>query len=184
MAGCRRCRGRSGRLRAPCGARCAGNTAARRHSPAAIAALRPTVEVQPLAAIVDVAVDRARAAQRLAARRRDSPAAAPFAGLGGVEPVHARIDQRVHEAGRDMDEGMPVGRTGLEHADRGLLVLAQPVGEHAACRTGTHDHIVEIFHPAGLTRPMAAPQSPLCLAARIIDTARHFGRMRPCPTRS
>ena len=115
-------------------------------APAAIAALRPAVEVEPLAAIVDVAVDRARAAQRLAARRGDAPAAGPFAGLGGVEPVHRRIDQRVHEAGRDMDEGMPVARPRLEHADRRLAVLAEPVGEHAAGRAGTHDHVVESLH--------------------------------------
>ena len=154
-------------------------------APAAIAALRPAVEIQPLAAIVDMAVDRARAAQRLAARGGDPPAAGPFAGFGGVEPVHARIDQRVHEAGRNMDEGMPVGRAGLEHADRGLFVFAEAIGEHAACRARAHDHVVEAFHPAGLTRPMAPPQSPLCLAARIIDTgAAISGGMGSCPTRS
>ena len=60
-------------------------------APAVVAALGPAVEVQPLAAIVDVAVDRAGAAQRLAARGGDAPAAGPLAGLGRVEPVHPRI---------------------------------------------------------------------------------------------
>ena len=116
-------------------------------APAVIAALGPAVEVEPLATIVDVAVDRTGAAQRLAAGSGDAPAAGPLAGLGTVEPVHPRIDQRVHEAGGNMDEGMPVRGTRLEDADGGLLVLAQAAGQHAAGRAGAHDHIVETFHP-------------------------------------
>src|SRR6185312_6004890 len=48
-----------------------------RIAPAAIAELRPGLEIEPLAAIEDQAVDRARAAERLAARREDAPAAGP-----------------------------------------------------------------------------------------------------------
>ena len=115
-------------------------------APAAIAALCPAVEVETLAAIVDVAVDRAGATQRLAARCGDRPAAGPFARLGLVEPVHLGIDQRVHEAGRDMDEGMPVAWTGFQYADRDVGILAQPAGQHAARRAGAHDHVVETLH--------------------------------------
>ena len=138
-------------------------------TPAAVAALCPAIEVEPLAAIVDVTVDRTRTAQRLAARRRDAPATGPFAGLGAVEPVHARIDQRVHEAGRDMDEGMPIRRPGFQDADRDARVLAQPVGQHAAGRAGAHDHIVETVHRRsspgyGLARPVVARQFPVWTA--------------------
>ena len=115
-------------------------------APAVVAALRPAVEIHALAAIVDMAVDRARTAQGLAARRGDAPAAGPFAGLRGVEPVHPRIDQRVHEAGGNMDERMPVPRPGLEHADADARVLAQAAGEHAAGRSGADDDVVEGFH--------------------------------------
>src|SRR5262245_33630307 len=141
-------------------------------APAAVAALRPAVEVEPLAAIVDMAVDRARAAQRLAARGGDRAAAGPFAGLGLVEPVHARIDQRVHEAGRDMDEGMPVARAGLEHADRDTRILAQAAREHAAGRAGADDDVVECFHarpcyPTFMGRAMASWRLP---ASPALDT--------------
>ena len=121
-------------------------------APAVIAALRPTVEIHALAAIVDMAVDRAGAAQRLAARGGDAPAPGPFAGFRRVEPVHARIDQRVHEAGRDMDEGMPVAGAGFQHADGRPAVLAQPVGQNTAGRAGAHDYIVEGFHAPALAR--------------------------------
>src|SRR3954452_15297999 len=48
-----------------------------RIAPAAIAKLRPGVEVLALAAIVDVAVDRGGAAERFPARRINPPAAGP-----------------------------------------------------------------------------------------------------------
>ena len=111
-------------------------------APAAVAELRPGVEVHGLAAIVDVAVDRAGAAQRLAARGEDAPPAGPRAGLHAVEPVHARIVVGLDEAGGDVDVGVPVARARLEHAHAGLAVRGQPVGEHAAGRARADDHIV------------------------------------------
>src|SRR3546814_5016020 len=53
---------------------------------------------------LDVAVDRAGAAQRLAARRPDPPPAGPLARLHVVEPVHRRIDHGLHEAGRHVED--------------------------------------------------------------------------------
>ena len=116
-------------------------------APAAIAELRPGVEVHALAAIVDVAVDGAGAAERLAARREDAPPAGPLAGLHAVEPVHARVVVGLDEAGGDMDEGVPVAGAGLEHQHGRRAVLAQPVGEHAAGRTRPDDDVVEGLHP-------------------------------------
>src|SRR3989442_15357120 len=50
-------------------------------APAAIAHLRPGIKILTLAAVVDVAVDRGRSAERLAARRIDAAAAGPRAHL-------------------------------------------------------------------------------------------------------
>ena len=116
-------------------------------APAAVAELRPGVEVHALAAVVDVAVDRAGAAERLAARGEDAPAAGPFAGLHAVEPVHAGVVEGLDEAGGYVDERMPVARPGLEHEHGGRAVLAQAVGQHAARRARADDHVVEGFHP-------------------------------------
>src|SRR4029450_6005283 len=114
--------------------------------PAAVAALGPAVEVEPLAAIVDMAVDRARPAQGLAARGGDGAPAGPFAGFGLVEPVHLGIDQGVHEAGRNMDEGVPIPRPRLKDADRDALTPAHPASQPAAGRSRADDDIVESFH--------------------------------------
>ena len=117
-----------------------------RIAPAAVSALRPAVIVEPLAAIVDVAVDRRRSAERLAARRENAPPAGPFARLLGVEPVQARLMEQLDEARRDMDVGVPVARARFEHADGRACILAQAVGEDAARRPGADDHIVECVH--------------------------------------
>jgi len=46
---------------------------------------------------------------------------------------------------------MPVGRTGLQHADGDVGVFAQPVGEHAAGAACADNHVIERvhFHPRG-----------------------------------
>ena len=77
-------------------------------APAAIAELRPGVEILALAAIIDVAVDRGGAAERLAARRVDAAAAGPGTRLLLVGPVDALHVKGLDEAGRQMDVGMPV----------------------------------------------------------------------------
>ena len=115
-------------------------------APAAIAELRPGVEILALAAIIDVTVDRGGATQRLAARRIDAAAAGPGPRLLLVGPVEAPHVERLDEAGRQMDIGMPVARAGFEHANAGAGIFAQPVGEHATRRARSHDHIIERFH--------------------------------------
>src|SRR5258705_3585051 len=60
-----------------------------RIAPAAIAELRPGVEILALAAVVDVTVDRRRAAEGLAARRVDAAAPGPGTRLLLVGPVDA-----------------------------------------------------------------------------------------------
>jgi hypothetical protein len=55
-------------------------------TPTAIAVLRPGIEILPLAAIIDVSVDRRRTAERLAARRIDAAAAGPWPRLLLIRP--------------------------------------------------------------------------------------------------
>ena len=114
-------------------------------TPARIAALGPGVVIHALAAIEDVAVDRARTAEGLAPRHGNGAAAGPVARLGLVEPVDAGIDHGLHEAGGDVDEGVPIRRAGLEDADGVLAAGAQPFRHDAAGRTGTDDDVVECF---------------------------------------
>ena len=117
-----------------------------RIAPAAVAELRPGVEILMLAAIVDVTVDRGGAAERLAARCVDAAAAGPGTRLLLVGPVDAAHVEGLDEARRQMDVGMPILRARFEHADAGGCILAQPVGQHASRGTRTHDHIVENIH--------------------------------------
>ena len=58
-----------------------------------------------------------------------------------VVPVVLGAEQRA-ERGRDVDEVRRVGRAGLDEQHPDVRVLAQAVGEHAARRPGTHDHVV------------------------------------------
>jgi hypothetical protein len=115
-------------------------------APAAIAHLRPGVEILTLAAVVDMAVDRGRAAERLAARRIDAAAIGVGPRLLLVAPIDALHVEGLDEAGRQMDVGVPVARPRLQHAYRDRRVLAEAAGQHAAGRAGAHDHIVERIH--------------------------------------
>src|SRR6202043_921747 len=117
-----------------------------RIAPAAIAELRPGVEILALAAVVDVTVDRGRAAEGLAARRIDAAAAGPRAHLLLVRPVDALHVKGLDKTRRQMDVGMPVAGPGFEHADAGAGILAEPAGEHAARRARAHDHVIECIH--------------------------------------
>ncbi len=117
-----------------------------RIAPAAIAELRPGIEILTLAAVVDVAVDRGRSAQRLAARRVDAAPAGPRPRLLLIGPVDALHVERLDEAGRQVDVGMPILAARFEHADAGGGILAEAVGEHAARGARADNHIIERFH--------------------------------------
>ena len=69
-------------------------------APAAVAELRPVIVVLRLAADIDHAVDRARAAQHLAARNLDAPPARAFVRLRRVAPVDGRIVDHLGDADR------------------------------------------------------------------------------------
>src|SRR6202158_5145184 len=117
-----------------------------RIAPAAIAELRPGVEILALAAVVDVTVDRGGATEGLATRRVDAAAPGPGTRLLLVGPVDALHVKGFDEARRQMDVGMPVARCGLEHADAGAGIFAEPGGEHASGGARSHDHVIERIH--------------------------------------
>ena len=103
----------------------------------------PFVEIAGVAAHVDHAVDRGRAAQHLAARTVDAPAVQIGLGLGLEAPVVALHVHGDRERGRHLDEDAAPAAACLEQQHADALVLAQPVGQHAAGRAGADDHVIE-----------------------------------------
>ncbi len=107
--------------------------------PADIAELAPMVEILALAADVDQPVDRARAAEHLAARPRDAPPVEPRHRLGLELPGDPRMIDVAVEPGRDMDPRVGVLAAGLDHQHLRRRVGRQPVGQHAPGRAGADD---------------------------------------------
>ena len=130
-----------------------------RIAPAAVAELRPGIEILALAAVVDVTVDRGGAAERLATRRVDAAAAGPGPRLLLVGPVDAFHVEGFDEARRQMDVGMPIPGSCFEHADADGRIFAQPVGEHASGGARADDHIIECIGHFGLRALTAASRS-------------------------
>ena len=115
-------------------------------APVGGAALLPLVKVAGVAAHIDHAVDRRRAADHLAARAV-KPAAVHMGFWLGLElPVVALHVHRDRQRGRHLDEDAAVAAAGLEHEDAARRVLGEAVGEHAAGRPGADDYVVELFH--------------------------------------
>ena len=113
-------------------------------APAAVAGLRPGVEVGGVAAIVDHAVDGARPAERAALRYEDGAVGGAGAGLRLELPGDARVEQDLDDAARNADHGVGVLRPGLQKADGNGGVFGQAIGEHAARGPGADDHVVEL----------------------------------------
>ena len=113
--------------------------------PAGVALGRPGVEVGPVAAHVDHAVDRARAADHLAARLRDLAVERVLLGRRVVAPVDLLLDlgDRVHRADHPglLDEELLVALARLEQ-DHALPGLGQPGGQRAAGAAGPDDDVV------------------------------------------
>src|SRR5438094_8017512 len=84
------------------------------------------IEILGLAADIDHAVDRRRAAQHLAARPEDAPAAGAGVGLGFIAPVDRRIGEGLAETERDVNPAVLVLAARLEQHHPGRRVLAEP----------------------------------------------------------
>ncbi len=83
-------------------------------APADIAELAPVVVVLVLAAHIEQAVDRARAAQHLAARLDDLPVVELGLRLGRVEPVDLGIVEQLAVAERNVDPDVAVAPAGFQ----------------------------------------------------------------------
>jgi len=110
--------------------------------PAARTLLRPAIVVAAMAARISHHVDRGRTAQDFAAHRFDLAAVEARLGLGFVAPVEHVVFVHLAHAERDVDERIEVAPAGLEQQHARGVILAQPIGQHAAGRTAANDHVV------------------------------------------
>ena len=118
-------------------------------TPTGVAERGPVVVIFPLAADVDQAVDRARTAERLAARPVDAATVHVRVGIGQEAPVVLVAPHRLAVADRQMNPERVVGRAGLEQQHARARVFAQAGREHAACGACANDDVVEILGHSG-----------------------------------
>ena len=112
-------------------------------APAAVAELRPVIVVLRLAADIDHAVDRARAAQHFSTRHLDTPAARAVVRLRRVAPVDGRVVDHLGDADRHArPEEVRAFGPRLEQQHAVGAALRQPARDHRPCRTGTDDDVV------------------------------------------
>ena len=112
--------------------------------PAGVAELAPMVEILGLAANIDHAVDRRRAAQHLAARPEHSAIGRTGVGFGLVAPVDARIGESLAEAQRDVNPAVRVLAAGLDQHDAGCWVFAKSGCHRAAGGPGPDDDEISL----------------------------------------
>ncbi len=103
---------------------------------------RPALVIGGLAAQVEHAVDGRAAAQHAAARIEDRAAVEAGLRLGAVAPVRARMVDAFEIADRDMDPDPVVRPARFEQQHAHGRIGRQPVGQHAAGRPATGDHVV------------------------------------------
>jgi hypothetical protein len=114
-----------------------------------------------MAARIGHGVDRRRAADDAAARAFEAAAAGRGLGLGEIHPVMLALEQQARPAERNLDPRIAIPAAGLEQQHPLALVLAQPVGQHAAGRSGADDDVIVGFlvgHDAILSAPATAGQ--------------------------
>ena len=124
------------------------------------------IVVRRLAADIDHAVDRRRAAKHPAARKRQDAATEPRLGDSLKAPVGARIADAVDEPDGDFDPDIAVEPSSLDKQDADCRIGAETIGENTASRTGANDDVVEtseILHPASCEALM---EQPLALGAQ------------------
>ena len=127
--------------------------------------VRPALDVERIAALEDHPVDRARAAQHLAARVVDLAAVHVRLGLGLVLPVVEAAADRPGQRGRHVDEDVPlrVHPAGLEDEHAVRRIRSQPVGERTPGRSAPDDDEVvrrDCHGPSGfgVSQPRALPK--------------------------
>ena len=106
---------------------------------------RPAVVIAAMAAHIGHGVDRRRAADNAAAGAFEATAAGRGLGFREIHPVVLALEQKARPAQRDLDPRIAVPAAGFEQQHPLALVLAQPVGQHAAGRAGADDDVVVGF---------------------------------------
>ena len=156
-------------------------------APALVAEPLQFVVVGPVPAVVDHAVDRARAAEYLAAGPELGSLVGPER-RGGVAPHVLLVLHQQPRALGHVEHRMAVGAARLDQEHRGARVGRQPVGEHAARRSGAGDDVVVSGHlclgsgsrSVTNARPTVSPKSTrrVPIASCIARSARLIARAR------
>ena len=142
--------------------------------PALAAALTPAVVIGRGAAHVDHAVDRAGAAQDLAARLVESAAVELLFGLGLEHPVHLRIGEGLGVAERDVNPRVGVASARFEQQHAVFSRLAEPPGHRAARRARPgHDEIIGFFR----CRHHSVPDISRGTIAKLAASVKHATRV-------
>ena len=115
-------------------------------APARIAEVAPAIIVGRMAPDPHHGIDRARAAEQLAARPVVGIAGKPRIRLGLVVPVHRGIEEGLAVAERHLHEEAQVAAAGLQHQHRMAAARRQPLGHDRACRAGTDDDEIIGLH--------------------------------------
>ena len=102
-------------------------------APALVPHLSPAVKIETLATVVNVPVDRTRAAEGLAARVSDGASIQAGTAFSFVHPVERGILQRVENAGRNVDEWISVAWAGFQNTHFVFTALRQASSDN---RTG------------------------------------------------
>lgn len=114
--------------------------------PKRIAEGGPLVVVTLLPPYIHQAIDSAGATKDTTARLIDVAPVQMRLGLALEAPVVLLVEHRLGVANGDVQPVVVVARTRLQQFDCVAAVLAQPVRENTAGRTGTNDHKIELFH--------------------------------------
>ena len=112
-------------------------------TPAGIAELPPIVKILRLAADIDQAVDRARAAENFSAWRNHIAVVAFRLRDGLVTPIVAAIGEQPAEAKRNMQPRMQVAGAGLQQQHAMAARRGEPIGQNAPGAAGSDDDEVE-----------------------------------------
>lgn len=150
-------------------------------APADSALRGPLVVVLRMAAHVDHAVDRARAAQHLPAR--PDLLSPPFACVGRHRGVVGmlRVREQLAEALGHGDQGAAVLGAGFDQQHPMGGVLAEAVGEHAAGRAGADDEIGGVGHRSAQVPDGAGIGFILSYSVLIMESTREAVKLASDP---
>ena len=101
-------------------------------TPAAISQCGPMVIVAALAAVVDEAIYRRRAAKNASLRQWNTAPLGQFVRLRVELPGKSRVEHRLDKTGRNVKVGVPVSRSGFQQTYRGIAIFGQKICQDGA----------------------------------------------------